>query len=222
MHSTVGTNREITPNRRSALKLNALNSPTGWLEPFVRVLCRDARRNHMAFDRQVVLLHEINGSVFFRVFSIHQPNFRDVVQGNAHCHLELGSWHVNTSDTLSNRVLHLEARIQLKEVVLLRLCVEEKLHGTSAVVPNVLAKALSRALHLGEHISPHDSGRTFLKDLLEPPLGGTVTAIQCNSVPMVVADNLDFDVPGAFAQLHHKHWRTWDFCQDLAYFQHGQ
>jgi hypothetical protein len=32
---------------------------------------------------------------------------------------------------------------------------------------------------------------------------------------MLVANDLNLDVPGSLAQLHHEDWGAWDLCQDL-------
>ena len=99
----------------------------------------------------------------------------------------------------------METGVELEEEVLARGGIEEVLNGTGANVADGLSKALRSELHLLEDLRRNDRRRAFLEDLLEPALGRAITPIKGSSVAVLIPHDLDLDVAGLGAELHHEH-----------------
>ena len=76
--------------------------------PFIWVFGGDTGSNAVPINRCVVCLHEIDGAGAVGIGkAIEASNLRDVVEGNAHGHLQLCRWDVDTGELLSDGMLNL-------------------------------------------------------------------------------------------------------------------
>ena len=70
-------------------------------------------------------------------------------------------------------------------------------------------------LHLFEGGGGRYGGRSFLDDLLVPPLDGAVAAEHGDGVAVLVGQDLDLQVAGVLRQLHDEDGRAGHLCLDL-------
>mmetsp|Transcript_1726 Transcript_1726/g.3238 ORF Transcript_1726/g.3238 Transcript_1726/m.3238 type:complete len:277 (-) Transcript_1726:629-1459(-) len=202
-------NAEVTPASDRALELDPLDLTAGRLETVVRILGSDASSHAMDLGVHIVFHHEVDRRVLVTVgFAVEAANLWHPVQGYAHGNLDLGSRQVHLRDGLSYRMLNLKPRVELQEVELVGLGVVEVLHSPSTNVADVLSQPLRSPLHLLELVLGHNDRRALLKDFLKPALGGAVTATQRQDFAVLIAHNLNFDVPGPGAELHHEYGRA--------------
>ena len=125
----------------------------------------------------------------FGFLVVEAANVWHAVEWNAHGHLQLRRWHIHDGNSFRHWMFHLQARIRLQEVVVVRVCVVEVLDCASSDVADALHQSLSCFLHLREGLSRSDRGRTFFEDLLEATLRRAVSAVKSNGVSMLVSDD---------------------------------
>ena len=214
MHTTIGADGEVTPNVRCGLESNSLNATRGGLETLIRVFGCDTGRNQMTLGQGVFILHEVNFRIRIRIKSIKSSDVWNSIERNAHRNLELCCRQVHVGDSLSHRMLDLKSRIQLKEVILSRVGIVQVLNSTSANVTDVLRQSLSSLFHFSEDLGVGNSRRAFLKNLLKAALSGTVASTEGDCVSVLIADDLDFKMPGLSTELHHEHWRARNLSLD--------
>mmetsp|Transcript_21960 Transcript_21960/g.54329 ORF Transcript_21960/g.54329 Transcript_21960/m.54329 type:complete len:606 (-) Transcript_21960:134-1951(-) len=214
MHPPVGAHRKVPPDVGRGLEGHALDASRGGLETLVRILGGDARCHDVALWQHVVLLHEVDCCVCLRIAVVKPSDVRYAAQRDAHCHLELRCRKVHTCDSLGDWVLDLKPGVELEEIVVLRLHIVQILHRASADVPNVARQPLCRLFHLTEHRRVGDGRRRLLENLLKATLGRAVTSAERHCVSILIANDLNLEMPGTLAQLHHKHGRSWHLCLD--------
>mmetsp|Transcript_95186 Transcript_95186/g.199057 ORF Transcript_95186/g.199057 Transcript_95186/m.199057 type:complete len:276 (+) Transcript_95186:2378-3205(+) len=163
----------------------------------------------------VLVFQEINLGVAIGIDSIEAANVGHTLQRNAHPDLQLQGRDIDTSDALCNRMFHLETRVQLKEVEALVFGLVQVLHSAGSAVSNGHGQSLCSLLGFSKIILVGDSGRSLLEDFLESTLGGAVTTNQRNHLSILVADELDLQMPGSSAELHHEDGRSHDLGCDL-------
>mmetsp|Transcript_15252 Transcript_15252/g.57963 ORF Transcript_15252/g.57963 Transcript_15252/m.57963 type:complete len:556 (-) Transcript_15252:1079-2746(-) len=175
--AAVGADAEVAPDVGGRLELDAFDGARRRLEAFVGVLRRDTSGDDVIV--QVIgVLKEVDVSAgAVRVLHVEAADVRDAVQGQAHGDLQLRRRHVHLGDALRDGVLHLEARVQLQEVVLVIRGVVQVLDGAGSDVADALHEALRRLLHFVEPVDRGDGRGTFLEDLLEAALGAAVAAV---------------------------------------------
>mmetsp|Transcript_76358 Transcript_76358/g.123473 ORF Transcript_76358/g.123473 Transcript_76358/m.123473 type:complete len:477 (+) Transcript_76358:1893-3323(+) len=207
--AAVGSDAEVAPARDGALELDALDLAAGRLEAVVWILGGDACGHDVAVRVHVGVLQEVDlGGRVLHVLAVEPADLGDVLERDAHADLELRRRQVHPSDLFGDGVLHLQTRVELQEVELVGLGVVEVLHSPSTNVADVLSKPLRSPLHLLELVLGHNDRRALLKDFLKPALGGAVTATQRQDFAVLIAHNLNFDVPGPGAELHHEYGRA--------------
>mmetsp|Transcript_15386 Transcript_15386/g.22719 ORF Transcript_15386/g.22719 Transcript_15386/m.22719 type:complete len:202 (-) Transcript_15386:1344-1949(-) len=108
VNSSVGAYAEVSPYITGGLELHALDSSRGGLETLIGILSSDTGSNHVRVNRLVVLLEEVNGRVSVHVrLSIELADLRNLEEGDSHGNLKLSGRHVDSSNSLSDRVLDL-------------------------------------------------------------------------------------------------------------------
>ena len=112
-------------------------------------------------------------------------------------------------------MLDLKTGVQFKEEKIIGVSVVQVLDGTGSDVTNRRGQTLGSTLHFFECFGLDDGRRTFLENLLESTLGGTVTTVQGNSISVFISNNLDFNVTGVFTKLHDKNRGSDNFVSDL-------
>lgn len=122
-----------------------------------------------------------------------------------HGDVQLGLDQVHARGGLGDRVLDLQAGVDLQEREQPVLRVVEELHGRRAAVADGDGEALGRRLQLGRLLRlQHRRGR-LLDDLLVAPLHRAVAHAQRPRGALAVGDHLDLDVPGAGDQTLQEH-----------------
>ena len=214
--ATVGTDAEVSPNVRGRLELDALDGARGGLEALVGILGGDTGGDDVGVNVHVLVDEEVDGVGAVDVLlAVQLADGGDVVQGDAHGHLELGGGEVGTGDALGDGVLDLQTGVELEEEVVAGVGVEEVLDGTGSDVSDGLGEALGGAFHLAEGFGGNNDGRALLEDLLEPTLGGAITSVESDGVAVLVTDDLDLDVTGVLTELHEEDGRADDLVGDL-------
>mmetsp|Transcript_37522 Transcript_37522/g.76970 ORF Transcript_37522/g.76970 Transcript_37522/m.76970 type:complete len:339 (+) Transcript_37522:4954-5970(+) len=213
--ASVVADREVSPDRGARLELDAVNLSTSGLEALVRVLGRDACGNHVFLDGEVLLLGKIDRGVLSDVLTIHGADRWDVGQRDAHGNLQLGCGQVDASEPLSDRVFHLQTRVELEEEEFVGFGIVQVLDGTGASVSDGLGQTHRCQLHLAEGLGLGDGWRPLLKDFLEAALRGAVTPVERDGVAVLVADNLNLEMARVLAKLHHEHRRSGDLVLHL-------
>mmetsp|Transcript_9802 Transcript_9802/g.14587 ORF Transcript_9802/g.14587 Transcript_9802/m.14587 type:complete len:503 (-) Transcript_9802:439-1947(-) len=216
VNSSVGANAEVSPYIAGGLELHTLDGSRGRLETLIGILGSDTGSNHMRVNRLVVLLEEVNRRVSVHVrLSVELTDLRNFVEWDSHGNLKLSGRHVDSSNSLSNRVLDLQTRIQLQEEERIRCSVVQVLDGTGTLVANVLGQPLCSPLHLLESLRGHNGRWTLLENLLETTLGRAITTVQGNSVSVLISNNLNLDVTGILTKLHKENGTSDDLVGHL-------
>ena len=131
-------------------------------------------------------------------------------------HSQLSPYDVDAGDLLGDGVLHLDARIDLDEVEAAGVGVDEEFHRAGILVacgaPDRQSRFADGAAHAGIEIR----GGSHLHHLLMPPLHGAVALEEVHQPPMLVAEELHFDVPGPLDEFFDKHTRTAEGCLAFA------
>ncbi|CAK5273990.1 unnamed protein product, partial [Mycena citricolor] len=130
-----GGDREVPPHIGARSEVQLLDRSRRRLEPSIGVLSRNTHSHYMPFRSRFALqlvrvgLDLVKVDLGRRVEShpVELANVLDTVQRNTHGNLQLCSGQIDPRDHLSRRVLHLETRIQLKEVevvfgVIVKIC----------------------------------------------------------------------------------------------------
>ena len=133
------------------------------------------------------------------VLVVEGAHLGHVVERDAHGHVDLGRREGDAGDALGDRVLDLEARVELEEVVVARLHDVHVLDGAGRLVAERLAEVDGGLHHVDEDVIGDHQGRALLEDLLEAALGRAVTPAEGDRVD-AVADDLHLNVTGACAQ----------------------
>ena len=99
-------------------------------------------------------------------------------------------------------MLHLQARVHFQEIEI-RVAIHQKLHRPGVGVARRARDLQRRLPHSLAQIRMrrHERGRALLDHLLMPPLDGTLALAQVDQVAVMIAQDLDFDVPRLFHQL---------------------
>ena len=108
---------------------------------------------------------------------------------------------VDTGDLLGDRVLHLEARIDLQEVEVA--LAEDELDCAGIHVAGGLHRPDRRVPHPAADLRRHGRRRGLLHDLLVPALDRALALAQVHDAAVLVGDHLDLDVPGLLHVLLH-------------------
>src|SRR6202051_5097018 len=121
------------------------------------------------------------------------------------CNLNLAADNVDAGDHLSDRVLHLDARVDLDEVPLARFGVHQKLDRAGAVVTSGSGEPDSGVgQFLADGSSQANSG-SDLDHLLMPPLDRAIALVKVKQVSVPVTQDLQFDVARAANVTLQKH-----------------
>src|SRR5690349_13781025 len=94
-------------------------------------------------------------------------------------------------------MLHLYPGIDFNEVPLVRFRINQEFDRSGVVVVRRLAELDCGVCELTAHPLGQPDGRCNLDHLLVPALYRTITFVQMDDVPLLVADDLDLDVLGA-------------------------
>ncbi|GAA3421097.1 hypothetical protein GCM10018952_66600 [Streptosporangium vulgare] len=119
--------------------------------------------------------------------------------------VQLGLHQVDARGDLGDRVLDLQARVDLEEREQPLAGVVEELDGARALVVDREHEPLGRSLQLGDLPGVEDRGGRLLDDLLVAPLHGAVAHAQRPRGALPVGDDLHLDVPGARHQALQEH-----------------
>src|SRR6266849_5953058 len=117
-------------------------------------------------------------------------------QAFAHGDQNLAFHQVDAGHHLSDRVLHLNARIHLNEVQI-ALLIHQELDRTRVDVSNPSEGAAKRLANGFSHVRGDLHGRRLLQQLLVPPLDAAFALAQADDVTVGVGQNLELNMPGA-------------------------
>ena len=109
---------------------------------------------------------------------------------------------VNAGHHLSHRMLHLDAGVHLNEVEV-PVLVQYKLNGAGTVITSGLCRQHRCLSHLLPEFRGQGTGRGFLDHLLVAALHRAVPLAQMHHMPLLICQNLEFDVLGIKNQLFH-------------------
>mmetsp|Transcript_15979 Transcript_15979/g.37862 ORF Transcript_15979/g.37862 Transcript_15979/m.37862 type:complete len:629 (-) Transcript_15979:82-1968(-) len=124
---------------------------------------------------------------------LHQT---DLLEGRAARDAHLRLDEVDAGDLLGDGVLHLDAGVDLDEVVL-AVGLDEELDGAGVQVVGALDQPERVVLHLLAQLGREVPRGRDLDDLLVAALDGAVTLPQVDRAALAVAEDLDLDVTGA-------------------------
>ena len=117
---------------------------------------------------------------------------------------EHGQDQIDSRRGFGDGVLHLQASVHLQEVEI-SLRVEQVLEGARGEVAERTCAFDAGPAHPFGQLRREHRARCFLDDLLVPTLHRTVALEQMDDVAVLVAEDLDFDVPGGFEVLFQVH-----------------
>mmetsp|Transcript_32537 Transcript_32537/g.76880 ORF Transcript_32537/g.76880 Transcript_32537/m.76880 type:complete len:1302 (-) Transcript_32537:34-3939(-) len=216
VHAAVGDHREVAPHLLVGLEDDALDLARGGLEALIGVLGRDARRDAVArvgaVGLEVVEVDLADGRL---VLLVELAHLRHVPERDAHGHVQLRARHAHARDALGDRVLHLQARVELEEVELLGVEDVHVLDRARRDVAKVAAEVDRGALHLDEDLVVGHDGWALLEDLLEAALRRAVAPAERDGVAVLVAHDLHLQVARALAELHEEDRRAGHLAQHL-------
>src|SRR5688572_25861786 len=101
---------------------------------------------------------------------------------------------IDARNPLRDRVLDLDAGIDLEEVEV-PLVVEQELEGAGVGVLDRACRVDDRASHLAAHLLGHRYRGAFLEQLLMTPLDRALALAEVHDGTVMVADDLELDVP---------------------------
>ncbi len=109
---------------------------------------------------------------------------------------------VESGDQLRHRMLHLQARIHFEEIEV-AIAIHQEFQRARVVVAGRARDFQRRFAHLRAQLGmlQHHRRRALLDHFLMPPLDGAFALAQMNQVAVMIAQNLDFDVPRLQHQL---------------------
>ena len=120
---------------------------------------------------------------------------------------DLALHHVIAGDLLRDGVFDLNARIDLDEGEITAVGVHEELDGGGVVEADGPADGQRRVEDALAQGRIETGGGGDLHDFLVAPLNGAVALKQVDESAVLVAEELDFDVPGAADELFEEHVR---------------
>src|SRR5260370_34716465 len=110
--------------------------------------------------------------------------------------LNLKANKIYAGDHLRDRMLHLNARVDLDEVELAR-GRQQEFHGSGVGVADLAAKSDGRSRHAIANFRCYCRRRALFNDLLVAALDGAVALKQMHHVALMVAEDLNFDMARA-------------------------
>jgi len=113
---------------------------------------------------------------------------------------QLLAHEIDAGDELRDRVLHLQARVQLDEVEAL-VGAEQKLERARVAVADRLRRMFDRGFHRLPRLGRDPWRRRFLDQLLVAPLNGALALPEGKHVAMRIGEHLDLHVPGRADEL---------------------
>jgi hypothetical protein len=111
-------------------------------------------------------------------------------------HPQLLADQVDAGHGLGDRVLDLEAGVDLEEPELGRLVVDEELDGAGRLVAHRPAEPQRGVAHRRPQVVGHEGRRGLLDDLLVAPLDGALPLPQVDQATVGITEDLDLDVAG--------------------------
>jgi hypothetical protein len=107
---------------------------------------------------------------------------------------DLQLYQINPCDCFRHRVLDLQSRVHLQEVEV-QLLIHNELDCSCVVISAGLCNVDSRSTHGATNFRSQYGRRRFLYYFLMPPLNRTLAFEQMDNISMLIAENLDFNVP---------------------------
>ena len=102
-------------------------------------------------------------------------------------------------------MFHLQARVHFQKVSLLGVGIEDKFHGTSAFVIEVLPQTHGAIEQLLPHFVIQVTHRCFFDDFLVITLDGTLTIEQMHHVTVTITQHLHFNMTRAHDVFFQQH-----------------
>mmetsp|Transcript_32105 Transcript_32105/g.81797 ORF Transcript_32105/g.81797 Transcript_32105/m.81797 type:complete len:271 (-) Transcript_32105:669-1481(-) len=149
------------------------------------------------------------------VLAVEGAHLGDVVERDAHRDVQLRAGQAHARDRLGHGVLHLQARVELEEVVVLGVEDVHVLDRARRLVAERSAQVDRRTLHVNEHVLVGDDGRALLEDLLEAALRRAVAPAEGDGVAVLVAHDLHLQVARTLAELHEEDGRAGHLAEHL-------
>mmetsp|Transcript_3297 Transcript_3297/g.14367 ORF Transcript_3297/g.14367 Transcript_3297/m.14367 type:complete len:154 (+) Transcript_3297:7903-8364(+) len=146
----------------------------------------------MTFWQNIVFFHEVDSRVIIYVASVKFPDIRNSIQWDPHGDLKLGCRQIDTRDPFSDRVLNLEAWVQLEEKVFLSIGIVQVLNSSRTNISNVARETLCSLFHLTKYGWVGDSWRALFEYFLKASLRGAVTSVESNCVAIFISHDLNF------------------------------
>ena len=110
-------------------------------------------------------------------------------------HQYLRAYQVNSRDHFRDGVLHLNARVHFNEIPLLRIDVVQELDRTCIAILRLTRQFNCGGAKFVANTRRQICRRRELYHFLVPPLHGTIPLVQVQQVPVLVGENLHFNVP---------------------------
>ena len=216
--TTRGTDGEVTPDVGRTPEVQLVHGSAGRLEALTGVLRGDPARGGVTLGLRATLgleallarevKVEVRGGV--GVDAVEQADVPDAVEGDTHGDLELRGGQVDAGDHFGGRVLDLETGVQLQEVELVVGVRVEVLDGTRGDVTDQATQADGGLLHRLEGGRFRDGHGRLLDDLLVTSLHGAVATKQGDVVPVLIRQQLHFQMTGIAGELHDEDGRPGD------------
>ncbi len=192
-HRAGVTHASIQPNAEAAGRAIGEDPSVVGHELVFRVLGRQAALDRVAIACYLVLERHA-----------HLRAVQLVALGNE----DLRSHQVEPGDDLRDGVLHLDARVHFDEEPFVGVEVEEEFDRAGVVVFDFVAQPHGgRAQFIADALLEVHAGRNF-DHLLMPALHGAIPLVQVNHVPVLVPQDLHFDVFRARDVFLQKHRRV--------------
>jgi len=128
---------------------------------------------------------------------------RDVILAGQSCRLghrralgdsDLGANDVDPGHLLGNRVFDLDPRIDLDEIELVCVHIHQEFDGAGTTIIRMPGDLETHFTDLGPFGVAEIGRRRTLDDLLVAPLHRTVAFVQMQDLPVMITENLDFDM----------------------------
>ena len=206
--------REVAPDLGAGAERQLVDVAARRLEPVVGVLARHAHRDDVAQRGHLLVLLKVDRVDAGRVLAVHAAHVRDAVQRHAHADQQLAGGDVDPGDPLGDRVLDLQARVELEEEELAGAQRVEVLNGRGADVADRPGQRARAPLHLAERLRGGLGHGALLHDLLVAALDGAVARVDRRHVPVRVGEQLHLEVARRRRQLHRKDRRAGHLALD--------
>mmetsp|Transcript_7503 Transcript_7503/g.21228 ORF Transcript_7503/g.21228 Transcript_7503/m.21228 type:complete len:263 (-) Transcript_7503:893-1681(-) len=164
--AAAGLDAEVAPHVGRRAEGDLLNLAGGGLEAVVGVLARDTHCHNMAVRGHLLVRLKVDVVRAVRWAAKEAADIRDAREGHAHPNEELSGRQVHPRDPLGDRVLHLQARVELQEVVAAVLQTVKVLNGRSAHIAHSPGQGACAALHVRHHLGRCGGDGPFLHNLL--------------------------------------------------------